>query len=95
VQTWGSSLEGFDLGCAPIPLAGYVVGNIGGYILEKIGSILMARSLGTRLWTGGYVAGWNWQADEIEFLWTIGDENERKIAWDLVCDGKGCPALLL
>jgi hypothetical protein len=66
-----------------IPLAaifGYVVGNIGGYVLEKIGSILMARSPGTRLRTGGYVAGRNWQAKWVEFLWTVGDENERNIA---------------
>jgi hypothetical protein len=55
------------------------VGNIGEHVLEKIGSILMVRSSGTWLRTGGYVAGQNWQA-ELEFLWTVGDENERNIA---------------
>jgi hypothetical protein len=38
-----------------IPLAaifGYVVGNIGEHVLEKIGSISMARSSGTRLRMG-------------------------------------------
>jgi hypothetical protein len=55
----------------------------------------MARSLGTRLRTGGYVAGRNWQAEEVELLWTVGDENERKIASALVCGGKGCPGLVL
>jgi hypothetical protein len=56
------------------------VGNRGEHVLEKIRSILMARSSGTRLRTMGYVAGRNWQAEWIEFLWTIGDENEWKIA---------------
>jgi hypothetical protein len=49
-------------------------------VLEKIHSILMARSSGTRLRTGGYVAGRNWQAERMELLWTVGDENERNIA---------------
>jgi hypothetical protein len=74
---------------------GYVVGNIGEHVLEKNGSISMARSLGTRLRTGGYVAGRNWQAEEVELLWTVGDENERKIASALVCGGKGCPGHIL
>jgi hypothetical protein len=98
VQTQGSSYEGSDPVCISILLAaifGYVVGNIGEHVLEKIGSISMARSSGTRLRTGGYVAGWNWQAEEMELLWTFGDENERKIAWELVCGEKGCPYLLL
>jgi hypothetical protein len=56
------------------------VGNIGEHVLGKIGSILMARSSGTILQTGGYVAGQNWQAEGMELLWTVGDENERKIA---------------
>jgi hypothetical protein len=56
------------------------VGNIGEHVLEKIGSILMDRSSGTRLRTRGYVAGRNWQAELMEFLWTVGDENERNIA---------------
>jgi hypothetical protein len=55
------------------------VRNIGEHILEKIGSILMARSSGMRLRTGGYVAGQNWQTDEMELLLTVGDEKERKI----------------
>jgi hypothetical protein len=46
----------------------------------KIGRIFTARSSGTRLRTGGYVAGQNWQAEEMELLWTVGDENQRKIA---------------
>jgi hypothetical protein len=98
LQTRGSSLEGSDPDCVSIHLAaifGYVVANIGEHVLEKIVSVLTARSSGMRLWTGGYVAGWNWQADEMELLWTVGDENERKISWDLVCDGRGCPGLLL
>jgi hypothetical protein len=91
-------LKDLILVVSQIPFAaifGYVVGNIGEHILEKILSILIARSSGTRLWTGGYVAGWNWQADEMELRWTVWDENERKIAWELVCDGRGCPCLLL
>jgi hypothetical protein len=46
----------------------------------KIGRIFTARSSGTRLRTGGYGAGQNWQAEEMELLWTVGDENQRKIA---------------
>jgi hypothetical protein len=64
------------------PLAaifGYVVGNIEEHVLEKIGSILRARSSGMRLRTGGCVAGQNWQAEGMELLWTVGDENERNI----------------
>jgi hypothetical protein len=83
VQTRGSSHEGSDPGCVSIPLAvifGYFVGNIVEHVLEKIGRILMARSSGMRLRTGGYVAGRNWQAEWMEFLWTVGDENERNIA---------------
>jgi hypothetical protein len=57
----------------------YVAGNIGEHVLEKIGSILMAGSSGTRLQTGGYVDGRDWQAEWMEFLWTVGDENERNI----------------
>jgi hypothetical protein len=56
------------------------VGNIGEHVLEKVGSILMARSSRTRLRTGGYVAGRNWKVEGMKLLWTIGDENERKIA---------------
>jgi hypothetical protein len=56
------------------------VGNRGEHVLEKIHSILMARSPETRLRTGGYVAGRNWQAEWMEFLWTVRDENERNIA---------------
>jgi hypothetical protein len=59
---------------------GYVVGNIGEHILDKTSSILIAKSSGTRLRTEGYVAGRNWQANEMEFLWTVEDENERNIA---------------
>jgi hypothetical protein len=47
--------EGSDSSFILIPLAvifGYVVGNIGEHVLEKIGSILMARSSGTRLQMG-------------------------------------------
>jgi hypothetical protein len=55
------------------------VGNKGEYVLEKFCSILMARSSEMRLRTGGYVAGRNWQIDEMELLSTVGDENERKI----------------
>jgi hypothetical protein len=52
VQTRGSSIEGSDPGCVSISLEaifGYVVGNIREHVLEKIVSILMARSSGTRL----------------------------------------------
>jgi hypothetical protein len=44
--------EGSDPGCVLIRLAaifGYIVENIGEHVLEKIGSILMARSSGMRL----------------------------------------------
>jgi hypothetical protein len=56
------------------------VGNRGEHVLEKIRSILMGRSSGTRLRTGGYLAGQNWQAEWMALLWTVGDENERNIA---------------
>jgi hypothetical protein len=59
---------------------GYDVGDICEHLLKKIWSILVARSSGTRLRTGGYVARRNWQADWMEVLWTVGDENERNIA---------------
>jgi hypothetical protein len=59
---------------------GYDVGDICEHLLEKIWSILVARSSGIRLRTGGYVAGRNWQAEWMEVLWTVGDENERNIA---------------
>jgi hypothetical protein len=67
VQTWGSSHEGCDPGCISILLAailGYVVGDICEHLLEKIWSILVARSSETRLWTGGYAAGQNWQPEK-------------------------------
>jgi hypothetical protein len=98
VQTQGSIHEGSYPGWVSISLVaifGYVVENKWEHVLEKIGIILMARSSGTRLWTGGYVAGRNWQAKGMELLWTVGAEDERKIAWELVCGGKGCPGLLL
>jgi hypothetical protein len=41
------------------------------------------------------VAGRNWQVEGMELLWTVGDENERNIALELVCDGRGRPGLLL
>jgi hypothetical protein len=50
--------EGSDSGFILIPLAvifGYVVGNIGEHVLEKIGSILMA--IGNEAANGGYVVG--------------------------------------
>jgi hypothetical protein len=52
MQTLGNSHEGSDPGCVSILLAvifGYVVGNIGEHVLEKIGCILMARSSEMRL----------------------------------------------
>jgi hypothetical protein len=67
VQTWVSSHEGSDPGCVSIPLVvifGYDVGDICEHLLEKIGSISMARSSGMRLWTGGIAAGQNWQAEK-------------------------------
>jgi hypothetical protein len=42
----------------------YDVGDICEHLLEKIGSISMARSSGMRLWTGGIAAGPNWQAEK-------------------------------
>jgi hypothetical protein len=66
VQTRGNSHEGSDPSCISIPLAGifgYVVGNIGDHVLEKIGSISMARSSGTGRRIVGYVAGQNWHAE--------------------------------
>jgi hypothetical protein len=42
----------------------------------------------------GYVAGQNWQAKEREFHWTVGDGNEKKIAYEMMCGGRGCPGLL-
>jgi hypothetical protein len=59
---------------------GYDVGDICEHLLEKIGSILMARSSGTRLRTGAMWLVEIWLAEWMELLWTIGDENERKIA---------------
>jgi hypothetical protein len=55
------------------------MGDIWEHLLEKIWSILVARSSGTWLRTGGYVAGRNWQAEWMEFLWTTGEENERRM----------------
>jgi hypothetical protein len=51
----GSSHEGSYLGCIGIPLAaitGYVVVDTGEHLLEKVWSISVARSSGTRLSTG-------------------------------------------
>jgi hypothetical protein len=51
----GSGHEGSDPGCIGIPLAvifGYVVGYIGVHLIEKVWSILVARSSETRLGTG-------------------------------------------
>jgi hypothetical protein len=39
------------------------VGNIGDHVLEKIGSISVARSSGTGRQIVGYVAGQNWHAE--------------------------------
>jgi hypothetical protein len=59
---------------------GYDVGDICEHLLEKIGSILMVRSSGTRLQTGAMWLVEIWLAEWMELLWTVGDENERKIA---------------
>jgi hypothetical protein len=40
------------------------VGDICEHLLEKIWSILVARSLGTRLQTSDVAAGQNWQAEK-------------------------------
>jgi hypothetical protein len=61
------SHEGCDPDRVSIPLAeifGYVVGDICEHLLEKIWSILVARSSGTRLQTGGIATGQNWQAEK-------------------------------
>jgi hypothetical protein len=95
VHTRGNINEEPDSDCIRIPLAaifGYDGENIGELTLENIGSILIARSSETGLWTGGYVGGQNWQAEERELLWTVGDENEGKNAWELVCGGRGVHA---
>jgi hypothetical protein len=55
VQTQGSGHEGSDPRCIGIHLAaifGYVVGYIGVHLLENVWSILLGRSLGTRLGIG-------------------------------------------
>jgi hypothetical protein len=52
LQTQGSSHEGSDPDCIGIPLAiifGYVVGDVELHLLEKVWSILVARSLEMRL----------------------------------------------
>jgi hypothetical protein len=79
----GSSHEEPDSDCIRIHLAaifGYMVGNIGEHLLEKIRSISVARSSGMRPMNCG-LCGWTkWQAKKREFLWTGGDGNEKKNA---------------
>jgi hypothetical protein len=98
MQTRGSSHEESDLGCIRIPLAsifGYDGEGIGELLLEKIESISMGRSSGTGLWTGAHWLDRIGRQRKRELHWTVGDENERKSAWELVCGGRGCPGLLL
>jgi hypothetical protein len=67
VQTTDSSHGGCCPYCIGTPLGvifGYDVGDICEHLLEKIWSILMARSSGTRLRTGGIATGQNWQAEK-------------------------------
>jgi hypothetical protein len=58
---------------------GYDVGDICEHLLEKIWNILAARSLETRLWTGGIAAKQNWQPEKdwvyLDFMeWEGGGE---------------------
>jgi hypothetical protein len=95
VQTRGSSHEGSDPGCVSILLAaifGYVVGNIGEHVLDKIGSILMARSLEMRL--VALLLDRTVRQRKIEFIWTLWNENEEN-AWERVWCGRGCLGVLL
>jgi hypothetical protein len=64
------------------------VGDIGEHLLEKVWSISVARSSETGLRTGVSVAGRNWQAAAMAFLWILGNETEGEKAWELVCGGR-------
>jgi hypothetical protein len=80
-QTRGSSHEGSDSGCVSIPLAaifGYVVGNIGEHILEKIGSILRKIEFIWTLWNE------NEEENAWEFVWC-----GRGCLWVLLLSRKG------
>jgi hypothetical protein len=66
-QTTGSSHGGWCPCRIGTPLGvifGYDVEDICEHLLDKIESISMARSSGTRLWTGGIATGQNWQVEK-------------------------------
>jgi hypothetical protein len=63
-----------------VAIFGYVVGDIGVHLLEKVWSISVSTSSGTGQRTVGHVAGQNKQTEQMEFLWTDGCGNEKKNA---------------
>jgi hypothetical protein len=68
---------------------GYVFWDIREHLLEKVWSILVARSLGTRLGTGTQWLDRTGKQREMNFLWTLCNENEEEKAWDLLWHGRG------
>jgi hypothetical protein len=71
------------------------VGSIGGHVLEKIGSILMARSSEKGYELVALLLDRTGRRRKIEFIWTLWNENEEENAWELVWCGRGCLGVLL
>jgi hypothetical protein len=96
VQPRGNSHEGSDPGCIRIPLAaifGYIVGNVVAHLLEKVCSILVARSSGMRL--GAQLLDRTDRQSKRELFCILGGGIEKEEASDLVWCDRGCVGVLL
>jgi hypothetical protein len=68
---------------------GYVLEDIGEHLLEKVWSILVARSSRTRLGTGTQWLDKIGRQREMNSLWTLCNGNEEEKAWVLLWHGRG------
>jgi hypothetical protein len=71
-----------------------VLGHKGASIGESL-EYFGGKILGTRLGTGTQWLDRTGRQREMNFLWTLCNENEEEKAWDLLWHGRGCLGLLL
>jgi hypothetical protein len=74
---------------------GYDVRDICEHLLEKIGSISMARSSGTSCELVALLLDRTGRQRKIEFICTLWNEKKEENAWELVWCGRGCLGVLL
>jgi hypothetical protein len=97
IQTSSNSHSKWCSGCIGTLLAvifWYDGEDVGGFCWRKLGAFRWLDH-----WEWGYElghSGWTELAGRgRELHWIVGDGNERKNAWELMCGGSGCPDLLL